>query len=141
MVCYEATPVVTNCIVLVELPFGSVSSCLDFGDPLFVEPGEFDPYRFVTVEIGDESYELPNFIVDRPDYHLLPDSPAIDAGTSQDAPPADMDGIPRPCGDGIDIGAYEYCEIEPVAMFRRGDVNADGERNIADAISLLCHLF
>ena len=42
------------------------------------------------------------------DYHLLSTSPAIDAGTSTDAPATDLDGNPRPCGKGYDIGAYEY---------------------------------
>jgi hypothetical protein len=43
------------------------------------------------------------------DYHLSPTSPAINAGTSQDAPPTDLDGNPRPYpGRGYDIGCYEY---------------------------------
>ena len=42
------------------------------------------------------------------DYHLLSTSPAIDAGTSTDAPSTDLGGNPRPSGKGYDIGAYEY---------------------------------
>ncbi len=42
------------------------------------------------------------------DYHLLSTSPAINAGTSTDAPSTDLDGNPRPSGTGYDIGAYEY---------------------------------
>jgi hypothetical protein len=47
------------------------------------------------------------------DYHLQADSPAIDAGTSDGAPPMDLDGTSRPVdgdGDGtakFDMGAYE----------------------------------
>jgi len=41
------------------------------------------------------------------DYHLKEGSPAEDAGTATDAPPADVDGDPRPSGDGVDVGADE----------------------------------
>jgi MYXO-CTERM domain-containing protein len=43
------------------------------------------------------------------DYHLSATSPAIDKGTSSDAPSDDLDGNARPQGNGWDIGAYEYC--------------------------------
>ncbi|MBZ5515237.1 MAG: right-handed parallel beta-helix repeat-containing protein [Acidobacteriia bacterium] len=42
------------------------------------------------------------------DYHLQAGSPAIDAGTSENAPTADFDGVRRPQGTAWDIGAYEY---------------------------------
>ncbi len=42
------------------------------------------------------------------DYHLRPGSPAIDRGTSLDAPGTDFDGNRRPQGGGYDIGAYEF---------------------------------
>lgn len=41
------------------------------------------------------------------DYHLKNGSPAIDAGTADGAPPIDLDGNPRPQGNGYDIGCYE----------------------------------
>lgn len=41
-------------------------------------------------------------------YHLTSTSPAINRGTATLAPPTDFDGVARPQGDGIDIGAYEY---------------------------------
>ena len=41
------------------------------------------------------------------DYHLTPGSECIDAGTSSEAPPIDVDGDVRPMGMGIDIGADE----------------------------------
>ena len=55
--------------------------CLE-GDPRFVDP-----------EAGD--------------FHLRPDSPAIDRGTAEDAPSVDLEGTPRPQGRGYDLGAYE----------------------------------
>jgi parallel beta-helix repeat protein len=42
------------------------------------------------------------------DYHLLANSPAIDAGTATDAPINDLDGRSRPYGNGFDVGCYEY---------------------------------
>jgi hypothetical protein len=41
-------------------------------------------------------------------YHLLSTSPAVNAGTSTDAPGTDIEGTKRPNGGGYDIGAYEY---------------------------------
>ena len=41
------------------------------------------------------------------DYHLRTGSPAIDHGTSSNAPSYDMDLQPRPQGSAYDIGAYE----------------------------------
>jgi parallel beta-helix repeat protein len=41
-------------------------------------------------------------------YHLSATSPAIDAGTPQNAPSMDLDGVSRLGADGIDIGCYAY---------------------------------
>lgn len=43
------------------------------------------------------------------DFHLSASSPAIDKGTSTQAPPGDLEGNARPMGAAIDIGAYEFC--------------------------------
>jgi len=42
------------------------------------------------------------------DYHLQANSPAINMGSSTDAPSVDFDGIQRPQDGAWDIGAYEY---------------------------------
>ena len=42
------------------------------------------------------------------DYHLKTGSPAIDTGTSTNAPLVDLEGAARPAGLGFDIGAYEF---------------------------------
>jgi|GEM_PF-862947 len=51
---------------------------------------------------------------------LLPDSPAIDAGTSSGAPQYDQSGVLRPQGAGFDIGAFEFIFPCP------GDADCDG---------------
>ena len=50
---------------------------------------------------------------DTGDYHLKSTSPAIDKGTSSNAPATDLDGTARPQGAGYDIGAYEYKNSAP----------------------------
>ncbi len=49
------------------------------------------------------------------DLHLLPASPAIDAGTATGAPGVDFDGNVRPQGNGFDMGAYESGGVRIVA--------------------------
>jgi serine protease len=49
------------------------------------------------------------------DLHLLVGSPAIDTGTSLDAPNHDFDGNSRPFGGGYDLGAFEAVP-EPHAL-------------------------
>ncbi len=43
-----------------------------------------------------------------PTYRLQPQSPCIDRGAAQFAPPQDFEGDPRPIGEGVDIGADEF---------------------------------
>jgi hypothetical protein len=110
-------------------------------DPLFARPGVIDFQRFRTLTIEGREFRLPDFIVEAPDYHLQPDSPAIDAGISEGAPTKDIEGRGRPCGKGVDIGAYEYGECPPAVQFLRGDANADTKTDISDAIATLGFLF
>lgn len=63
-----------------------------------------------AITTGTEKY----FIVD---LHLKSDSPAVDRGASNDVPDHDLDGVPRPQGEEVDIGAYE---------FSGGDEDEDG---------------
>jgi hypothetical protein len=144
--CYDGSaPTLTNCIVWRNVPgalCGRETHCLSRDDPRFVHPGTFDFERFKTVTIGGEECQLPDFVVDVPDYRLRPDSPAIDAGTSDGAPETDIAGCPR-CREedcDIDIGIHEYVDSE--TRFVRGDCNGDGDSaGEADAVFLLQYLF
>jgi hypothetical protein len=49
------------------------------------------------------------------DYHLSSTSPAIDAGSSPNAPGVDIEGNARPYGSAYDIGAYEFGSASPPA--------------------------
>ena len=42
------------------------------------------------------------------DFHLQPGSPAINAGDNSYAPPMDFDGVLRPQGLIVDMGAFEF---------------------------------
>jgi parallel beta-helix repeat protein len=70
-----------------------------------------------NLESGDAKYVNPS----AGDFHLQAGSPAIDAGSSVDAPNTDFDGIsrPQPAGGIDDIGAYEYVSrifcLHPIA--------------------------
>jgi len=104
-------------------------------DPLFVDPGHWDDAG-TPDDPSDDTFILG-------DYHLLPGSPCIDAGTNdvddpittevEVLPHTDLSGIPRIIDgdlDGtatVDIGAYEYLP---------GDVNYDGRVNILDLITI-----
>jgi hypothetical protein len=50
------------------------------------------------------------------DYHLKTGAPAIDKGTSADAPSKDIEGNLRPQGNAVDIGAYEYMAPSEIAF-------------------------
>jgi parallel beta-helix repeat protein len=60
------------------------------------------------------------------DYHLLPDSPAIDAGASLLSVNDDYDGNPRPQLQGYDIGPFEYLSASTE------DINEDGKVDALD---------
>jgi len=102
-------------------------------DPLFVDPGHWDDAGTPS-DPSDDTFILG-------DYHLLPGSPCIDAGTNdvdnpgtpevETLPSTDIAGLPRVIDgdlDGaatVDIGVYEYLP---------GDVNYDGRVNVLDLI-------
>jgi hypothetical protein len=50
----------------------------------------------------------PRLVTSDHSYRPTAGSPAIDAGTRMQAPSSDFDGVSRPQGRGVDIGAYEW---------------------------------
>ena len=71
---------------------------------------------------------------DNGDYSLMPRSRAINAATASGAPKTDIEGVERPQGDGIDMGAYEATKIEdPGALPISGCIviNWDGKASKA----------
>jgi|GEM_PF-6371749 len=50
----------------------------------------------------------PKFVSYPGDLHLTAGSPCIDQGSATGAPPDDADGVVRPQGASLDIGAYEF---------------------------------
>jgi hypothetical protein len=76
-------------------------------DPRFADPGHWDP-NGTPADPNDDVWV-------NGDYHLLPDSPCIDAGdpnfiTDPNKPQTDVYGGPRFTGKRIDMGADEYSE-------------------------------
>jgi len=69
----------------------------------------FDSYRAGTTGDANGLFGDPKFInPSGADFHLQQSSPAIDKGSSINAPNNDFDGNQRPQGVGYDLGAYEY---------------------------------
>jgi hypothetical protein len=97
---YSASPAVTNCILWANAP--------DQVDPAADTP----IVTFSDVQggypAGIGNINLNPLFVGGGDYHLLENSPCIDAGTDVGAPDRDIDGHRRPAGAGYDMGADEF---------------------------------
>jgi MYXO-CTERM domain-containing protein len=61
-----------------------------------------------SVTFGDGVLRQDPGLVSDTDFRLRPGSPAIDSGSPTGAPDHDMNGHPRPLGNGFDMGAFEY---------------------------------
>ncbi|MBN1459836.1 MAG: right-handed parallel beta-helix repeat-containing protein [Armatimonadetes bacterium] len=151
--CENSFPILLDCIVWGNTPesvCGSLSNCITGQSPLFVQPGEWLDC-LPSEDVDCFAYEWsgcgPAIAWHRwipGDYHLLPTSPCIDAGTSEGAPTTDIEGNTRPCWRGVDIGAYEYCGADPphpIQQFKRGDPNSDSQTNISDPVFNLNYQF
>jgi hypothetical protein len=61
----------------------------------------------VNMQLAYAQNNIPDDCMLDPTWHLMANSPCIDAGVMTEAPATDMDGEMRPMGAGIDIGADE----------------------------------
>jgi hypothetical protein len=78
---------------------------------LTIDHNLIDGFRGYEGEVYGDAYVEgdPRFVDPAgSNFHLRGDSPAIDQGSSLDAPDDDLDGNARPAGAGYDIGADEY---------------------------------
>jgi parallel beta-helix repeat protein len=60
-------------------------------------------YNIIVIHYDDYFVDYDHF-----NLRLKEGCPAIDAGTDEEAPLTDKDGVTRPQGAGFDVGAYEY---------------------------------
>lgn len=101
--------------------FGNEIDCIgcpvSFGDTILLNANG-DPS-----DIGSNIFMDP-LLVSESDPHLTTGSPAINAGTSDNAPDTDIDSNPRPQEFLVEIGADEVCELD-----LDGDGICDGEDN------------
>ncbi len=73
----------------------------------------------------------PEFVSET-DYRLSASSPCIDTGTSNGTPNTDINGNPRPQGNGYDMGAYESDQSGGA----RPTVNAGSDQQVFNSIKL-----
>jgi hypothetical protein len=70
-----------------------------------------------TSIVADHNLEITHapalFVAPPFDLHLRPGTSAVDAGSLALAPPRDVEGVRRPRGAGVDLGAYERCRSTP----------------------------
>ena len=73
------------------------------------------------------------------DYHLQPSSPALDAGRALALVPRDRDGITRPQGTAVDLGAYERVVAPPEPTPGPGALRCSGEvQAVPGPLTLVC---
>ena len=105
----NSTPYISNNIIMLNGNWGitntEMAPSVAFNDAYNNTTGD---YNGVTVGPGSISDD-PEFVDEaNEDFHLMPTSPAIDAGNPVNAPLDDIDGDSRPQGASWDMGVDEY---------------------------------
>ncbi len=109
-------------------------------EELVVDHNLVDGFRGATGELrGTDAVEGDPLFADPAsnDYHLLEGSPAIDAGSSVQAPEIDFDYAARPAGEAHDIGAFEWSagaedEAEVIETVPDAPADASSEDPVPD---------
>jgi uncharacterized repeat protein (TIGR01451 family) len=80
----------------------------------------------------------PDFVdADGDDYHLLPASPMIDAGTSAVATTEDFEGDPRPLAGGYDIGADERMPVRSLLFYADEEITTTAPNTVVITHTLI----
>ncbi len=110
--CYDfSSPTLTNCIV-----WGNVGDSVELSDDSSTPVVTYSCIQGADLWAGLGNINAdPRFLGDV-DFHLQPDSPCMDTGTSEGAPTTDIEGNTRPCGAAVDMGAYEYGPVFQLAL-------------------------
>jgi hypothetical protein len=127
-----------NSIILFNTPSNSLSQFFT-NYPIIVYPPRYD-YCCTTplpaLGTGNITNDPVFVSLAGADYHLRPDSPCINSGTSFCvAGSSDLDGNPRTVGGTVDIGAYEFQSPSSVisyAWLQRYGLPTDGSADFAD---------
>ena len=133
--------VYSSCIDVAKIPWDG-NNIND--DPRFKNEGVIDFVGFREASAADYVFQVPDFLLELPDYRLRVGSPCIDEGDSEHGLEAGFAGNRRPCGDGVDMGAYESGDCFPMPLrFLRGDCDNDGRvgGSTTDSIVLLRFAF
>ena len=131
----SATPTIINNIIAYN-GYGIVHGTSSFAGVADYNDVYGNTTDYAGVSPGPHDISADPMFVDAANgnYALEPGSPAADAGTNEDAPNTDVDGLPRPQdgdGDGdavVDMGAHELphaaaLEVEPALTVFRYDPN------------------